>query len=82
MSFDIDGLKDDIWDDLQNEIKQCVDNNVEHFVDRKLDSHMEDQPYSIECSYCHKDLDVTMKSVDSSYDLSLRIEPCDCQKDE
>lgn len=82
MSFDIDDLKSDFWDDFNKEIKPTVESNLEHFIDRYLESHMKDQPYSVECEYCHKSLDVTKRMVDLSYDVSIRVEPCDCQKGE
>ena len=82
MGFDTDSLKDDICEGIKDDIKDIIDSNVEHFVEKYLDAHLDDQPYSIECEYCHKDLDVTRKQVDCSFDLILRVEPCDCQKEE
>jgi hypothetical protein len=46
-----------------------------------LDKHMMDQPWSITCSECGNDLYVTKKDVDYQFDLSIQVDPCDCQKE-
>ncbi|RLC98409.1 MAG: hypothetical protein DRI46_11410 [Chloroflexi bacterium] len=52
----------------------------EHFDGVSADGgKMEEQPYSIECSECHSDLEIKNRRVDSDNDLWLTVEPCeDC----
>jgi hypothetical protein len=45
-----------------------------------LEKHMKDQPCEINCSGCGADLHITKKTVHYDFDLSIEVEPCDCQK--
>lgn len=74
MAFDAESIRDSIINGFDDLIKDELQTAIE--------DHMGDQPWSVECSYCHKTLNVSMSQVDSSGDLSIRVDPCDCQKDE
>lgn len=44
-----------------------------------VQDHMESQPYGCFCSECRGDLEVTYSKVDSDYDLTIEVAPCeDC----
>lgn len=50
-------------------------------LDEMLKEHMEEQPYSIDCT-CGKELQVESVNVDIDLDLHLKVYPCpDCCKD-
>jgi hypothetical protein len=73
MSIKIDNIRDRILDTLIDEMEDTIAD--------ALKDHLDDQPYSIECEFCGRDLNVIRKDLDKDYDLRIRVEPCDCQKD-
>lgn len=55
--------------------------NVESAAEREIKDHMDTQPYAIRCMECGKSLDYE-QTVDSDYDLSIEVVPCDrCLKE-
>ena len=48
-------------------------------IEKEIKDHMDEQPYKIECSECGKELDKN-STIDSDYDLSVVVYPCDCLK--
>jgi hypothetical protein len=41
-----------------------------------IKDHMEDQPYSAECSECKNDLKVSIVKMHSDFDIDIEVEPC------
>lgn len=71
MGFDPERVKNDILDGFEDLVKDEIQSAIE--------DHMSDQPCLVECSYCHATLNVSMSQVDSWNDLSIRVDPCNCQ---
>ena len=46
-------------------------------VEKEIEGHMADQPYSVTCAACGKDL-VHTAEIDSDYDITLSVKPCVC----
>lgn len=49
-------------------------------IEKRLDGHMNEQPYSIKCSLCGSELNLFTTDVDIEFDLSIYVDVCDCQK--
>ena len=45
-------------------------------IEKVIESHMSDQPYSVVCSNCGNGLDCASADTDSDLDLSIKIDPC------
>ena len=43
----------------------------------EFESHMDNQPWSCQCSECGEDIDYT-KTIDSDGDMTIIINPCKC----
>jgi hypothetical protein len=46
-------------------------------LEDQIKSHMGDQPYSVTCSNCGGTLDCASVDIDSDFDLTVKIDPCD-----
>jgi len=69
MGFDLDGLKKEVLEIIDDALSDCIEGYVE--------THLGYQPYRIKCSECGGDIDFTA-SVDNFLDIDIDIEPCKC----
>lgn len=49
-------------------------------IEYAIDQHMDCNPHEVRCSECGRDLHFT-SDVDSDYDVSIVVEPCDCAEE-
>jgi len=45
-------------------------------IEETISSHMDDQPYKMQCGGCGTDLEFC-KKIDGDYDMELTVEPCE-----
>ena len=50
-------------------------------IEKQFEEHMKAQPFECMCSACDALLTVRTE-VDSDYDLTVYVDPCDCTKEE